>query len=101
MRPLLLLLLIPFSIYSAWVAWTFGYTSVFTVGFREHPTTQALLDLFISVGLLMLIMIADSIKNNRSISKMAPFIVLTLLLGAIGPLIYFLTYPSILTRERR
>jgi uncharacterized membrane protein len=101
MRPLLIILLVPFSVYTAWVAWEFGYTSVFTVGLREHPTTQALIDLFISVGMLMLLMIADSKRNKRSKRKIAPFIILTLLLGAIGPLIYFLTYPGLLSSDEK
>lgn len=96
MRYLIGTVLVLFSIYTGWVAWEFGYTSVFEVALKEHPTTQVLIDLWISCGLLFFIMILDNRRNGRSFRKVAPFAVITLLVGAIGPLLYFLVYPNLL-----
>jgi hypothetical protein len=96
MRLLLGTVLVLFSLYTGWIVWEFGYTSVFEVSLREHPSTQALVDLFISCGLLLFIVIFDNRRNGRSLQKVAPFAILTILLGAIGPMLYFLVYPNLL-----
>lgn len=46
MRFLTGAILVLFSIYTGWIVWEFGYISVFEVAFREHPTTQAVVDLW-------------------------------------------------------
>ncbi len=96
MRLLLGFVLVLFSLYTGWVAWEFGYTSVFEVCFREHPSTQAVFDLWIACGLLFVVMLRDNQKSGRPWQKAAPFAVLTLLLGAIGPLLYFFVYTDLL-----
>jgi hypothetical protein len=83
------------------VAWEFGYTSVFEVAFREHPTTQAVIDLWISCGLLFMIMIVDNRRSGRRPRAVAPYALITMLLGAIGPLLYFIVYPGLLTIKGR
>jgi hypothetical protein len=96
-RLLLGIVLVLFSVYTGWIAVEFGYTSVFEVAFREHPTTQAVVDLWIACGLLFFVMILDNQRSGGTLYSVAPYAVLTLLLGAIGPLLYFLVQPNLLT----
>lgn len=96
MKLLLGTILVLFTIYTGWIAWEFGYTSVFEVSFREHPSTQAIIDLWIACGLLFFIMILDNQKSGRPFQKVAPFAIITILAGSIGPLLYFLVYSDLL-----
>ena len=96
MRFLIGLVLLLFSVYTGWVVWQFGYTSVFTVTLQQHPSTQVLLDLYIAGSLLFWIMILDNKRQGRAVKKVIPYLVVTMFLGAIGPLIYFLVYPELL-----
>lgn len=96
MRPLLATVLFLFSVYTGWIVWEFGYTSVFEVSFREHPSTQAVIDLFVTGFVLMLVMIADNQRSGRPFRAVVPFLVAGLLAGAIGALLYFLFYPNLL-----
>ncbi|TNE44285.1 MAG: DUF2834 domain-containing protein [Deltaproteobacteria bacterium] len=100
MRWILGVVLVAFVAYTTWVAWKFGYTSVFTVCFRAHPSTQALVDLWIAGGVLGYIMIVDHLKNGRSFLSLSPYLALTLLLASVGPLLYFMVYPDLLTLQR-
>lgn len=95
-RLLLGTVLVPFSIYTGWIAWEFGYTSVFEVTLREHPSTQVLIDLFIAGGLLFVIMVLDNQRSGRSFRKILPYAIVTCLLASIGPLLYFIVYPDLL-----
>lgn len=96
MRILVGILFLAFSAYTAWVAWTFGYTSVFTETLRSQPSTQALVDLFLAAGMLMVIMIVDHLKQGRSLAKLIPYLLLTLVFASVGPLLYFFVYPDLL-----
>lgn len=89
--------LVLFSLYTAWVAWRFGYTSVFEVSLREHPSTQALIDLFIAGGLLFVIMVRDNQRSGRSFRQLLPYAILTCVFASVGPLLYFTVYPDLLT----
>ena len=100
MRLFLGVVLLVFSAYTAWVAWQFGYTSVFTVCFSAHPSAQALLDLFIAAGMLTFIMIVDNHRSGRSFLSLLPYLILALVFASIGPLLYFLIHPELLTFKR-
>lgn len=96
MRIILATVLVLFSIYTGWIVWEFGYTSVFEVSFREHPSTQVVVDLFVTGGILLLVMILDNQRSGRPFRKVLPFALATIFAGSIGPLLYFLFYPSLL-----
>jgi hypothetical protein len=96
MKFLLTIVLVLFSVYTGWIVWEFGYTSVFEVSFREHPSTQAVVDLFVMGGVLLLVMIFDNQRSGRPLHKILPFVLLTIFAGSIGPLLYLLFYPSLL-----
>jgi hypothetical protein len=101
MRLFIGIVLILFAAYTGWIAWEFGYTSVFEVAFREHPTTQAVVDLWIACGFLFLIMVRDNHNNGRSLRQVSPFLLVTLVAGALGPLSYFFVYPGLLQARAR
>lgn len=101
MRIILILVLTFFSIYTGWIAWEFGYTSVLESALREHPTTQVLIDLFIMGGLVLAIMISDNQKSGRTFLQLLPYVILTALLGAIGPLLYFIFYTDLLKAKAK
>lgn len=96
MKILLILVLALFSAYTGWVAWEFGYLSVFEVSLREHPSTQAIIDLWIACGLLFLIIFADHLRSGRPLIHFVPFAIVTSIFGAIGPLLYFICYSDLL-----
>jgi uncharacterized membrane protein len=89
-----------FSLYTGWIIWEFGYTSVFEVSLREHPSTQVLIDLFVMGGILMAAMITDNQRSGRPLSKLVPFMILAILAGSIGPLLYFIVYPSLVNLKQ-
>lgn len=96
MRLILVIILILFSAYTGWIIWEFGYISVFEVSFREHPSTQVVIDLWIAGFILFLIIIADNKRSERSFQKVLPFLILGAFTGAIGALLYFLIFPDLL-----
>ncbi len=100
MRLILVTILVLFSTYTGWIAWEFGYTSVFEVSLREHPSTQVLIDLFIAGGMLFVIMVLDNRKSGRSFRKIIPYAVVTLAAGSVGPLLYFTVYPDLLNPRK-
>lgn len=101
MRQVLATILILFSVYTGWIVWEFGYTSVFEVSFREHPSAQAVIDLFIAGFVLLLIMIADNKRSGRPFRKVLPFLILGVIAGSIGALLYFLVYPNLLKAKAK
>ncbi|MFN7903609.1 MAG: hypothetical protein ACK5P5_00345 [Pseudobdellovibrionaceae bacterium] len=100
MRPLLAAILILFSAYTGWIVWEFGYTSVFEVSFREHPSTQVVIDLFVAGLILLLVMVADNRRHGRPFRKVLPFLILGIFTGSIGALLYFLIYPDLLIAKK-
>lgn len=97
MRLMLGAILILFSAYTGWIVWEFGYLSVFEVSLREHPSTQVVVDLFVTGFILFLVMIADNRRRGRPLKKVLPFLVLGIFAGSIGGLLYFLINPDLLT----
>lgn len=101
MRIILIIVLAIFSIYTGWIAWEFGYTSVFTSSLKEHPSTQVLVDLFVMGSLVLAIMIFDNQRAGRSFRQVAPFVTITMLAGAIGPLLYFIVHGDLLKSKEK
>ncbi len=87
-RWILITILVPFSGLSALALWQHGYVGLFTNQFTNTAGWQVLADLFIAVGLCMLWMYKDAQKTGR---KIAPWILLSMLLGSFGPLLYLIT----------
>lgn len=84
-RVLPIVVLIPFTAYTVWVAVTHGFLGMFGVAGREPWALQMLLDLFICYVLVVAWMVPDA--RARRIPA-GPYVVLTLCLGSIGLLVY-------------
>jgi len=89
-RPLVLAILLPFGLYSAYAVSQVGYVGIFTSHFHIAGW-QVLADLVIACVLAMVWMWRDAAATGR---KVWPYLVLTLTLGSIGPLTYLLLAPE-------
>ncbi|MBM4266218.1 MAG: DUF2834 domain-containing protein [Deltaproteobacteria bacterium] len=68
-----------------------GYLGIFESMLTNMGTIQIGADLIIALGLVLLWMVRDA--REHGLSPM-PYVVLTLLLGSIGPLVYLLRRPE-------
>lgn len=87
-KTVLLLVLVPFSALSAVALWQHGYVGIFTYQFQSWAGAQVLADLVIALGLFIAWMWRDARRTGRN---PWPWLVLTLLAGSFGPLLYLLT----------
>jgi hypothetical protein len=79
------LVLAAFGAFSVWVVATDGFTAFLSLAAREPWALQMLLDLAIACSFAIGWMVRDAKK--RGIAA-APFVVMTILLGSIGVLVY-------------
>ena len=79
------IVLIAFSIFSAYAVYQYGYIGLLEQGLANAATIQIFLDLTIALSLVLWWMWQDARKQGIS---PLPYIVLTLTLGSIGPLLY-------------
>ncbi|QIW10168.1 DUF2834 domain-containing protein [Francisella sp. LA112445] len=86
-KCLLILILIPFSILTLLAVWQNGITGIFKHEFANLGGIQVLVDLIISCVFLLVWMYHDARRNNR---KFLPWLILTLIAGSFGPLLYLL-----------
>lgn len=89
-RPILILILIPFSLLSAFALWQHGYWGIIAPHFQSTAGAQVFCDLVIALTLAMAWMWQDTRASGR---RFWPWLVATLLLGSFGPLAYLLTRP--------
>ena len=80
-------ILIPFSLVTAYALWEVGYIGIFTSSFANWGTAQVLCDLVVTSLLAILWMVNDA--RTRGTNPW-PFVVVTLLAGSFGPLLYLL-----------
>ena len=78
-------ILIAFSVFSVYVVYQYGYIGLFEQALTNAATVQVFLDLTISLSLVMVWMWQDAQKQDIA---PLPYILLTLTLGSIGPLLY-------------
>ncbi|BBM81698.1 hypothetical protein [Candidatus Uabimicrobium amorphum] len=88
MKLLFAILLIGFGAYTGYIVLNDGYWSVFEVAFSSLPAIQLYLDLAISVLLIDIWIIFDVQKSGKSWVAAVPFILLSMVFGVIGPLVY-------------
>jgi len=89
-KALVLAVLLPFALYSTYVVYTVGYVAIFTSHFNVVGM-QVLVDLVIACTLAMVWMWRDAAATGRNVW---PFILITVFLGSIGPLLYLLLAPQ-------
>lgn len=85
-RPLILAILLPFALYTGYVLVEVGYIGLI----RAHMHLagyQVFVDLVIVCLLAMVWMWRDAAATGRSVW---PYLLITLVLGSIGPLLYLL-----------
>jgi hypothetical protein len=93
-RPLILLILIPFSALTAIALWHHGYWGIIAPHFQTFGAGQVLSDLVIALSLVMMWLWRDARQRGRN-----PWIWLavTVAAGSFGPLLYLLTRRSATT----
>jgi len=77
--------LVAFSAFSAYVVYQYGYIGLFEQALTNAATLQVLLDLIIALSFVLAWMWNDARERGISI---VPYVLLTLTLGSIGPLLY-------------
>ena len=87
-RTLILLTLLAFGALTAAALWQHGYWGILAPHFQTFGGAQVLVDLVIALTLFMVWMWQDARATRRNVW---PWIVLTLLGGSFGPLLYLLT----------
>ncbi len=86
MKTLSLVLLIPFLALTAYAIMDVGYVHIFTYQFGSSGGWQVLVDLVIALILLWSLILIDARKSGRN---PWPFMLATLFVGSIAPLLYF------------
>jgi len=86
-RKLSLILFVPFTALTLYAIAQVGYIGIFDYHRHSPAGWQVFADLVVALLLVMSWMIADAKKSGRN---PLPWIVLTLLLGSIGPLLYLM-----------
>ena len=89
-RILLFPVFLAFSLYSAYVVYDVGYVGILRSHLSNAGGTQVLCDLTISLSLVCAWMFRDARAQRRN---PWPFLLATLFLGSIGPLLYLLWRP--------
>jgi hypothetical protein len=88
LRPVLLLVLVPFTALSAVALWKHGYWGIFEPHFQSFGAGQVLADLAIALMLVLTWMARDARQTGR---RFWPWLLVTLAAGSFGPLLYLLT----------
>jgi hypothetical protein len=84
-RLLALVLLVPFTALTIYAVIQVGYIGIFDYHRHSPAGWQVFSDLVVALILIMTWMFVDAKKSGRN---PVPWIVLTLFLGSIGPLLY-------------
>ena len=87
-RTLLIVTLVLFGALTAAALWQHGYWGIIAPHFQTFGGGQVLTDLVIALTLVMVWMWRDAKATGRNVWS---WIVITLVLGSFGPLIYLLT----------
>ena len=90
-RVLLIITLLAFGALSAVALWQHGYWGILAPHFQSFGAAQVLADLVIALTLVMVWMWHDAKASGRNVW---PWVVLTLVAGSFGPLLYLLTRPA-------
>jgi len=90
-RVIAIVLLIPFSILSAYAVYQVGYIGIFDYQRHSPAGWQVIIDLIIACILLLMWLISDA--KAKAVNPL-PYVVITVFLGSFGPLIYLLIHGS-------
>ena len=87
-KPLLILALIALGAVTAVALWMEGLAGILKATAHSYGSMQIFADLIIALTLVMVWMWRDAKNTGRNIW---PWIVITLVAGSFGPLLYFIT----------
>ncbi len=87
-KTIAIILLLPFSILSAYAVYKVGYVGIFDYHRHSPAGWQVFVDLVIACVLCLTWLIPEAKSKGRN---PIPFVVLTLVLGSFGPLLYIVT----------
>ena len=90
-KPLLILVLTAFGAFTAVVIGTEGISGIFDSITHSLGSVQIFVDLVNALSLIMVWMWRDAKQKQRNIW---PWLILTLLAGSFGPLLYLITDQS-------
>ena len=93
-QMLAMIILLPFGILSVYALWEVGYIGLFEYQLQHAAGWQVLADLVVALVLVLSWMAPELKKVGRSV---LPWVVLTLLLGSFGPLLYLAFFRSRVT----
>ena len=87
-KPLLIFALIAHGGITAGAIWMEGLAGIFAAVVQSYGSMQIFADLVIALTLVLVWMWRDAKNNGRNIW---PWIVITLVAGSFGPLLYFIS----------
>lgn len=87
---LLILTLIGFSIPTCLALAAYGYVGFFRAALTNLANLQVFIDLSIALALINLWMIQDTRRRGDSLLSLLPYLLISLLFGSYGPLLYLL-----------
>ncbi|MEM8983191.1 MAG: hypothetical protein AAGC71_09200 [Pseudomonadota bacterium] len=87
-RTIAWILLIPFAGLTAYAVYAVGYVGIFDYHRHSPAGWQVFTDLVVALVLVLTWLIPDARRHGRSVPI---WVVLTLFLGSLGPLIYIVT----------
>lgn len=90
-RVIAIVLLVPFATLSAYAVYEVGYFGIPEYHLHSPAGWQVFADLVISLVLLLMFVVRDARENNR---RAWPWVIGTLMLGSISPLVYLALYGS-------
>lgn len=90
-KIILTLVFVDFAAFSAWAVYQVGIVGFWEGFVHNAGSLQLGIDLVIALGLVMAWMVADARRRGAA---WAPWVLLTLVLGSLGPLLYLLQRPD-------
>jgi len=87
-RLIATLMLIPFSLLTAYALYKVGYVGIIEHQLQSSAGWQVLVDLVIACALIFTWMIPEAKRAGRN---PWPYVIITLFLGSFGPLLYLVT----------
>lgn len=90
-RIIALFILLPFTLLSVYAVQQVGYWGIFDYHWHSPAGWQVFTDLVIAVFLAMLWMVKDARQTGRNV---VPYLIVSLLLGSFGPLLYLSLTPA-------
>jgi len=96
-RTLALILLVPFSVLTLYAVAQVGYVGIFEYHRHSPAGWQVFADLVVALVLVLTWLVPEARRAGRS---PWPWVVVTLFLGSLGPLLYLVFAPAPRTADR-